>query len=145
MMEISRNIQGTPTMFFDCLWNALVEDVEQNVPTVLHRSKLKEGFHYQKQLKNKLGKSGNVRVEITKLKEPFAYGATFSSAQGMNTLSYCAEILDDDHIKVTYGEDFISPSKSKTMNYKIMSKLYKRSSIRKANLMLDRLEQYMKK
>ena len=144
-MELSRDIQGTPTMFFDCLLNALMEDVEQSVHTVLHRSKLKEGFHYQKQLNNKLGKSGNVRVEITTLKEPFAYEATFSSAQGINTLSYCAEILDDHHIRVTYGEDFMSPSKSKTMNYKIMSRLYKRSSIRKANLTLDRLEQYMKK
>lgn len=143
-MEINRVMQGTPAMFFDVLMGALLEDIEQSVHKY-NRDSVKEGFHYQKQLKNKFGKAGNVKVEITTLKEPYAYEATFSSAQGVNTLSYCAEVFDDEHIQVTYGEDFTSSSFSKKMNYSIMSKLYKRSSIKKANLVLDRLEQYMQK
>lgn len=144
-MEISRVIAGSSQTFFETLMESVLFDINSSTNIIHQKEHVKEGFHYQKNLKNKMGRGGNVRVEITKLEEPYEYEATFSSAQGINTLSYCAKELDHGQIEVRYGEDFVSSSSLKRMNYKIMSRLYKRSSIRKANLILDRLERLMEK
>lgn len=144
-MEISRVISGTSQAFFQVLMEGLLYDVNRSTNTIHQKAHVKEGFHYQKKLKNKLGHNGNVMVEVTKLQEPYVYEATFSSTQGINTLSYYAEKIDDQHIIVQYAEDFVSASSMKRMNYKLMSKLYKRSSLRKASLILDQLEDLMKK
>lgn len=145
-MEVCKTLRGTPDQFFALLMEALKRDVEQATHKVCSSDLLKEGFHYQKMMKNKMGRSGKVRVDIARLsRQPYVYEAAFSSAQGVNTLFYCAKAIDDGYIQVTYREDFTSLSRNRNLNYKIMSKLYQRSSIRKANLILDQLQYEMEK
>ena len=100
---------------------------------------LKSGLTYQKKLRNSFGNEGTVSVSIDRFEENH-YAASFKSAQGINQLSYDLEPLDNQQFEVTYKEDFFSESKSKSLNYSIMSKLYKRSSKKKMNLMLDAIE-----
>ena len=129
-MEVKRIVHGDIKAYFKVLTDSLLSD---------YNAAMKSGLTYQKKLRNSFGNEGTVSVSIDRFEENH-YAASFKSAQGINQLSYDLEPLDNQQFEVTYKEDFFSESKSKSLNYSIMSKLYKRSSKKKMNLMLDAIE-----
>lgn len=138
-MEIKRLVQGNINAYFDVLTNSLLNDYNSATHFEHSSDVLKSGLTYQKKLRNRFGNEGVVTVTIERF-EPNHYAASFKSAQGVNHLSYDLNPLNEEQFEVTYKEDFYSESKSKSLNYSIMSKLYKRSSKKKMNLMLDAIE-----
>lgn len=142
-MEAERIINGAREKLFSILTNSLLADIQQAGNEDVSVEDIKEGYSYRKQLTTKLGKEGTIKVIVTKFEAPHVYEATFESAQGFNVLSYTLEEVDDDHFKLIYKEDFMSEKTSRNMNYGLMSKLYKRSSKKKINLVLDQIETLM--
>lgn len=138
-MEIKRIVHGDINAYFKVLEASLLSDYNTAVQEEHSSDVLKSGLTYQKTLRNRFGNEGKVTVLIDRF-EPNHYSASFRSAQGINQLSYDLEPIDDNQFEVTYKEDFISESKSKNLNYSLMSKLYNRSSKKKMNLMLDAIE-----
>ncbi|MFV0393903.1 MAG: DUF3284 domain-containing protein, partial [Coprobacillaceae bacterium] len=126
-MEVSKTIQGTKEKCFSILMESLLEDIALSKNKKVKLEEIGKGYSYTKQLKNQLGKEGKIRVTILELQEPSMYKASFESAQGINTLSYVLEDVDDTHFELTYNEDFLSEKKSNNLNYGLMAKLYKRS------------------
>lgn len=138
-MEIKRIVHGDINAYFKVLEASLLSDYNNAVQEENSSDVLKSGLTYQKTLRNRFGNEGKVTVLIDRF-EPNHYSASFRSAQGINQLSYDLEPINDNEFEVIYKEDFISESKSKNLNYSIMSKLYNRSSKKKMNLMLDAIE-----
>ncbi|MDF9824637.1 hypothetical protein M2475_001139 [Breznakia sp. PF5-3] len=139
-MEVSRIIRGSEEKCFSILMASLLEDIEAAEGKKVKLEDIGKGYNYTKQLQNKLGKAGTIRVTIVEIDSPSVYKASFESAQGVNTLSYILEKVDDTHFKLTYNEEFLSDKKSNNLNYGLMSKLYKRSNKKKANLVLNQIE-----
>ena len=131
-MEVKRIVHGDIKAYFKVLTDSLLSDYNAAMQAEYTSDVLKSGLTYQKKLRNSFGNEGTVSVSIDRFEENH-YAASFKSAQGINQLSYDLEPLDNQ-------EDFFSESKSKSLNYSIMSKLYKRSSKKKMNLMLDAIE-----
>ncbi len=138
-MEVKRIVHGDIEAYFKVLTDSLLNDYNAAMQAEHTSDVLKSGLTYQKKLRNSFGNEGTVTVSIDRF-ETNHYAASFKSAQGINQLSYDLEPLDNQQFEVTYKEDFFSESKSKSLNYSIMSKLYKRSSKKKMNLMLDAIE-----
>jgi len=144
-MEVSRIIEGSKKQLFSILMNSLLEDIKLSQEKEVKLEDIGKGYSYKKQLKTKVGKEGRIKVTITQLEIPVIYEATFESAQGFNTLSYRIEDIDESHFKLTYKEEFYSEKKSNNLNFGLMSKLYKRSNKKQANLVLSQLEAMMQK
>ena len=142
-MELKRVIKGKIEKCFALLEDACLEDIKASTEEETNTISLHAGYTYRKVLKTKMGVSGHVDVEITEFEAPKHYSAAFSSAQGINTITYELTQIDDDSMSVHYVEDFVSLTKSKNLNYKIMSKLYKKSTMKRANMLLDQLENLM--
>lgn len=138
-MEIKRIVHGNIDAYFKVLEASLLNDYNEAMQEEHASDVLKSGLTYQKTLRNRFGNEGKVTVLIDRFEQNH-YAASFRSAQGINQLSYDLEPIDDNQFEVTYKEDFISESKSKNLNYSLMSKLYNRSSKKKMNLMLDAIE-----
>lgn len=138
-MEIKRIVHGNIDAYFKVLEASLLNDYNEATQEEHASDVLKSGLTYQKTLRNRFGNEGKVVVTIDRY-EPNHYSASFKSAQGINQLSYDLEPMNENEFEVTYKEDFISESKSKNLNYSLMSKLYNRSSKKKINLMLDAIE-----
>lgn len=142
-MEVTRVIEGSKEKLFTILMDSLLEDISETQGKQVKLEDIGKGYSYKKQLKTKVGKEGLIRVTITQLEVPSIYEATFESAQGFNTLSYKLEDVDDSHFNLTYTEEFMSEKKSQNLNHGLMSRLYKRSNKKKANLVLNQLEAMM--
>ena len=138
-MEVKRIVHGDMKAYFKVWTDSLLSDYNAAMQAEYTSDVLKSGLTYQKKLRNSFGNEGTVSVSIDRFEENH-YAASFKSAQGINQLSYDLEPLDNQQFEVTYKEYFFSESKSKSLNYSIMSKLYKRSSKKKMNLMLDAIE-----
>lgn len=138
-MEIKRIVHGNIDAYFKVLEASLLNDYNEAVQEEHSSDVLKSGLTYKKTLRNRFGNEGKVTVLIDRYEQNH-YAASFKSAQGINQLSYDLEPIDENQFEVTYKEDFFSESKSKNLNYSLMSKLYNRSSKKKMNLMLDAIE-----
>lgn len=144
-MEVSRVFEGSKEKMFSIFTNSILEDIKNFTDEDMTQFEIKEGYSYKKPLRSKIGKEGDIKVVIQKFDIPNIYEATFESAQGVNTLSYLLEEIDDTHFKLTYNENFVSEKKSNNLNFGLMSKLYKRSNKKQADLLLNQLEAMMLK
>lgn len=141
-MEIKRLVEGKKEKYFNVLKQSVLYDLKA-AGCDYNDEDLKKGLVYHKTLRNSFGKEGNVKVEITAYQPSCCYAATFTSAQGINTLSYELNEKSDDMFEVIYTESFCSDKKSKNLNYALMSRLYKKSARKKADLLLDAIERMM--
>lgn len=139
MMEIRREMHGNIEKCFSLIQESCINDIKQATDMEVNAEDL-QGYSYKKLLNTKMGVSGHVTVEILAFEAPIRYHASFTSAQGVNTVTYDLQKHSEDAFVVTYREDFTSSSKSKNFNFNIMSRLYKRSSTKRANLLLSQLE-----
>lgn len=103
---------------------------------------LKEGIRYTKPLSNKLGKTGDIEVHIARLNDK-EYVAEFYSNQGLNRVEYVIEALGDQQCRVIYRENFEGTSNTNSLNYRLMSTLFKRRGQKRVKLFFDALEKHL--
>lgn len=142
-MELKQNLQLGAKEFFDAIAKSVSYDVSQAVGKTVKPEQLYSGFRYTKKMKNKVGRSGDVQVIIKQFNAPVNYEAVFRSAQGENFVSYHIEELQGGSIMVHYEEGYEGDSTAKSLNYKLMSKLYDRKARKRVTQMLKSMEQYI--
>ncbi|MEG0314416.1 MAG: DUF3284 domain-containing protein [Erysipelotrichaceae bacterium] len=143
MFEIKRKLDVKAEDFFEKLSDSLVFDITAATGKNVRVNQISEGYKYTKKLKTKTGKSGNVKVTITKFEAPKVYASTFTSAQGDNFISYEINKLSDEQIEVVYTEDYKGTSNAKDLNAKVMQFLYKRGNKKRINKLLTKMEAFI--
>lgn len=138
-MEINRTLEVGFDELNVFIKDMVAQDVFNATGKKVKPEEIKKGYKYRKKLKGKIGKEGSVKTKIETL-ESGAYCASFDSAQGVNYLSYHFVDNQDGTINIKYEENYDPISKSKGLNYQLMSMLYKRSNRKRMNLMLTHIE-----
>lgn len=118
------------------------QDIENTTGKKVKQEDISRGYKYTKKIPNKMGKDTSTTTKIRELSTG-KYEAVFETTQGINMISYTYHALDDNRIELVYEETFDADSKAKDINFKAMSFLYKRSSNKKANLMLAKIENHI--
>ena len=143
MITVSYQMNATADRFYDLLMNSVKYDIEQKTGTDVDLRDIKSGYVYKTRLTNKLGRKGVAKATLTKIEHPYCYEAQFETPRGVNTISYHIKDLDDDVIEITYSEQYASGSAAVTLNFKIMSFFYKRSTRRKMFYILNQMDRYL--
>lgn len=143
MIKVEEKLYVSAEDFFDKIGESIAYDITSSTGKKVRPKQISKGYSYTKNLKNKVKREGSVKVTITEYEPCTRYAAKFDSSQGVNTISYEIEKLDDAHIGVTYTEDFIGASGAKSINFKIMSMFYNRSAKKKAVKLLRNMESFI--
>lgn len=141
-MQVLVKLKVTPEEFFDVLIPSILEDIKESTGKSVKRKDIEGGYKYSKTMKNKLGKGGNVKVEITHFTYPEIYTVNFISAQGTTKLHYDVERLEDG-CGVDYQETFESNSKLKSANHKVLEKFMYKKLNKRANTLLANIEKHI--
>lgn len=142
-MRVVCHLEVDANSFFDYLQLAIEEDVKQTSEKKIRKLDIKEGFTYTKKIKTKTKQMDKTKVTIEKFKRPTCYRVRFDGSQGQNYIYY--EIHEDTEggIDVIYEESFHSAQKSKSWNYRLLSKLFERSSRKRILRNLRGVEAYI--
>lgn len=144
-MQINECLHVGADAFFDQITKEVIYDIHTSTNKTVREKQIKKGYSYMKKMKNKIGRSGEVKVTITDFERPHIYAAKFESATGTNFMSYEIEQLDDPAtIGVTYTEDFEGMNTSKSLNHKVTMFFYRRKSEKNAKKRLRKMEAYLK-
>lgn len=138
-MEITRTLDVSMEEMNAFIKDMVLQDIHTATGKKVKESEIGTGYKYRKKLRGRSGKEGNVTTRIDELTSG-CYRASFESAQGKNYLSYEYSKDDDGKVKLCYTENFDAQSKSKELNFQLMSFLYKRSNKKRINLMLTHIE-----
>ncbi len=141
-MEIKKIIDATFEEVVDFINEMVVLDIENATEETVAIGDVQPGYEYKKQIKGRTGMNAGVRTTIVNL-EPGLYRAEFTSFQGVNFLEYKYKATDDGMVEIDYSEGFDAASKSKDLNHKLLTFLFSRSSKKRINLILDRMEFYI--
>lgn len=142
-MEVSRKLNVEATEFFNALASSVAYDITQATGKKVSPDQIYSGFRYKKKMKNKMGQESHVDVVIRQFVSPSCYEADFRSSQGTNVIFYEIEDSKDGNIVVHYRERFEGDSTSGSLNYKIVSWLYQRSSKKRISRMLSSMESFI--
>lgn len=145
MLEVRETLRVGAEEFFSQLLVSVLYDIKSATGEEAEEIDLYPGYRYEKKMKNKLGSQGDVTVEITEFSPPLAYGARFESAAGTNQIHYQIEPQGEGQILVAYSEGYDGDTKSQTLNYKLVSALYKRGARKRTISMLHAMEDYIQK
>lgn len=110
MIKVEEKLYVNADVFFEKIAESVAYDVTASTGKKVRPKQIHKGYSYMKEMKNKMKREGKVKVTITDFEAPRIYKAKFESSQGINTISYEIEQLDEDHIGVTYMEDFSGAS-----------------------------------
>lgn len=143
MVEVNELLRVSAEDFFDQVAQSIAYDITESTGKNVRVSQLHKGYSYTKKLKNKVGRSGEVKVTITDFEVPLIYKAKFETANGTNTISYEIERLEDGMIGVSYAEDYFTDSKLNSLNSKMTTALYKGRAKKKARRLLRAIERYI--
>lgn len=143
-MEVNLDLDVNKEEFFEFIYESIIKDIEESTGKKLSKEDIIQGYKYDKNLKNKLGRAGNVEVTILEFVPYKKYVAEFKSNQGKNIISYEINNLNNEKINVTYFEDYIAPDKLKDWNFKLMNFFYKKKSMKRAESILKNIERYIK-
>lgn len=138
-MEITRKFPVSQESFMNHIRASIAHDLEQSQ---LKSDKVYEGLEYDKELSNRIGNSGRIKVKITKLDDK-SYSADFYGSEGINRIHYEVTSIDEDRCQVYYHENFIGKTNTKQLNFKLMSALYKRANKKRINLLFDNIEKHL--
>ncbi|NBI07205.1 DUF3284 domain-containing protein [Senegalia massiliensis] len=143
-MEVNLDLDVNKEEFFEFIYESIIKDIEESTGKKLSKEDIIQSYKYDKNLKNKLGRAGNVEVTILEFVPYKKYVAEFKSNQGKNIISYEINNLNNEKINVTYFEDYIAPDKLKDWNFKLMNFFYKKKSMKRAESILKNIERYIK-
>lgn len=143
-MEVIEKLFVSDKDFFNMLEHSLIYDIEKATGKNVDISDIVKGFSYKKNMKNKFGQNSEVKVTICELIPYKQYKASFKNSTGITNIDYRIESIDEKSINVCYCEEFISPSKTKTVNQKIMEILiFNRKAKKHAVKLLRGIESYI--
>lgn len=142
-MEVLLNLAVTSKEFFEFIIDSVVNDVNDKTNKNVSRKDIVRGFHYTKQIPNKVGKEAKVKVLVRELNLNKKYTAVIISGQGENVISYEVEELTDGSIDVKYSEEFIAEDKMSKWNFNIVNVFYKRRAKKKAIKLVRNIEAYI--
>lgn len=144
MVEVNEKLYITAEDFFTQLTESIAYDITESTGKKVLAKQVHKGYSYHKQMKNKVGRKGDVKVVIKEFSYPTCYVAEFHSVQGVNIIKYEIEQMEDGCIGVTYIEDFQGKSKAANWNFRFMSFLYNKRAKKRAVRMLRAMEEYIK-
>lgn len=139
-MEVKRQLDVSMEELDAFIASMILQDIKNATGKNVKQSDIGTGYKYHKKLKGRTGKEGKVTTRIDELTSG-CYRASFDSAQGKNYLAYRYESNGDNKVNLCYKENYDAASKSKDLNYQLMSFLYKRSNKKRINLMITHIEQ----
>lgn len=143
-MQVSLDLDVSKEEFFEFLYSSVINDIKESTGKTLSKEDIVKGYQYDKNLKNKMGREGEVKVTILEFEPYKKYIAEFESNQGKNIISYDVKSLNDGKVNVIYSEEYIAPDKLKAWNFKLVNLLYKKKSIKRAETILKNIERYIK-
>lgn len=138
-MEVTRMLDVSMNELDTFIKKMVIQDIHNTTGKKVKESDLGTGYKYRKKLQGRSGKEGSVTTRIDELTSG-CYRASFESAQGINYLSYHYQEDENGKVNLRYEENFDAQSKSKELNFQLMSFLYKRSNKKRINLMLTQIE-----
>ena len=139
-MEVNQKLNVGAKEFFDTLASSVAYDISQSTGKTVTPDQIYSGYCYKKKMKNKMGQESYVNVMVKQFVSPSRYEAKFSSSQGANSIFYEIEDDKDGNIVVHYREGFEGESIFSSLNYKIVSWFYQRSSRKRVSRMLLSME-----
>lgn len=143
-MEVTEKLFVSDKDFFNMLEKSLIYDIKESTGKDISISQVHKGFSYKKNMKNKFGQKSDVKVTICEFTPYKQYKASFENSTGTTNIDYIIEPIDDNSINVSYSEEFESPSKSKSLNQKIMEfLLFNRKAKKHAVRLLQGMEKYI--
>ena len=98
MIQVQELLYIDAADFFKHIAESVAYDISEATGKKVRVKQLHKGFSYKKTMKNKVGRKGEVDINITEWDPPHIYKAEFSSYGGVNTLSYEIEDLADGRI-----------------------------------------------
>ena len=140
-MRVECRCNVSADRYFSCLAESVAEDMRQATGKDVWASNLKSGMSYVKRMKTKAGTESRVRVRIVEFEWPYAYAATFSSSQGVNSIAYRIR-EEGEGIAVGYSEEFEGATGKSRANYQIMEFFYLFGARRRAKKQLHVIELY---
>lgn len=143
-MEIKEELAVSPEEFFDFLYQSIQMDIKESTGKRLNPNEIKEGMTYSKEMKTKMGQTGEAKVTLSVLDPNKKYQASFSSNQGENITTYIIEEKDEQLIELTYKEDFVGAGFLKKLNYKLMILFYNRRAKKQSIARVRQIEKYIK-
>ncbi|MDR2538166.1 MAG: DUF3284 domain-containing protein [Bifidobacteriaceae bacterium] len=141
-MKVTRHIEGDYKKCWKVLMEGFINDVAYANGKHLKMRDIVEGYTYTKRLHGKI-QSADVKVTLTKLVKNELYEASFYTRQGINTLSYTLVSDGEASFDLIYEETFQGNKASTNANHKLMSLLYSRSSKKRINKVLDKVQSLM--
>ena len=142
-MQTNLNLDVSKEEFFNFLSTSIIQDIETSTGIKIEKEDIVPNYTYDKTIKNKMGRAGDVKVTIVDYKPFEKYTAKFTSYQGENSISYYIEELKEDRINATYTEEYIAADKIKALNFKMINSLYKKRAISKSETILKNIENYI--
>jgi len=137
------NLEAKPEEMFDLFMESLKFDIEAATDKKPRNQDLKAGFSYEKMLTSRLGKPSAAKATISKLEAPYVYEMKYENFRGINIAIYHIEKVDEDNIEVSYEEVYEGHKKMDNINFKVMSWIFKRSSAKRARLLLEAMGQHI--
>ncbi|MGN1343839.1 MAG: DUF3284 domain-containing protein [Traorella sp.] len=104
--------------FFDYLIQSLLIDIFKHTNEIKIQEELKQGFCYQKIIKDNKGNKYQSLVEIIKLND-FQYQSQITTGSNINIISY--EYKQDNTNMITYQEEYDNPHPLKKYNHQFVS------------------------
>lgn len=138
-MKIQRTINTSVEKFDEFIYQMIIADIKQTTKKKFNPSMKLEGYKYSKQMESKTGKSGKVNVKVEILRSG-QYKVSFTSKEGVNYIHYQYEDNGNNTSRLKYEETFEGKDKTKGLNHSLMMFFYKRSSKKRANIILDQIE-----
>lgn len=142
-MEVRKELKVSAEEFFQVLATSVAYDVSQATGKTVSESQLYSGYRYEKKMKNKVRREGDVDVVITQFVSPVCYEARFTSSQGTNVISYQMETTEQGNTMVHYQEGFEGSTASKSLNYRLVSWMYERNARKRISNMLEAMEHHI--
>lgn len=142
-MIVKEHLNVSAEDFFDRIVDSVAYDASQAKGVTVASTRIRGGYSYEKVMSNKLGKPCKTKVRVTKLDYPCSYEASFSSAQGTNTVAYAVEPSEGTGIDVTYEEGFAGTSTTNDLNFKLTNLFYQHHARTRARRLLRQVEGFI--
>lgn len=141
-MVVELTLEASVNRVYEVLAESLYQEIKLIHPKI-KRADVKTGFTYKKVMTGKMKQEATTLVKIEELTLNQVYHASFKSDRGMTSIVYRLN-GDDKECHVSYEETFTSDKMLTTLNYKLVSSFYKKSSRKKVIRLLRQIEAYIK-
>ena len=140
-MELTMKLNATPDEFFERIEKSILADIRLSTGKSIAPEKL-NGHKYKKVTAGK--HPLEMKVKIKAYRRPERYEVRFTSARGVNAMSYRVKPLPGDAMEVTYSETFDGAQPQRGIFAVLNDKLYDFRVKRHAKSLLKSIERDVK-